>query len=248
MKKACLMITGQMRTYDKCFNNILQNLILSNDEYEFHVYILTEYYGKNGGTPKNSFINKSENITDFRDNITKTYGKYLRSLIIESETNKIDYPDYLNKYGPWIALYKNKVLYDSIENLNHYDIFIRMRPDIVLSNKINLQTLEEIDKNIHILCGINTRNNSWLHNRDWDHMCISSRQGIKLWCNYYKFLKQDLPYSFVNEIRFNNKGWWAKNVDKDKSIIATQLFFQYVLDNTFKLNFDALGVFTNPVR
>ena len=242
------MITGQMRTYDKCFNNILQNLILSNDEYEFHVYILTEYYGKNGGTPKNSFINKSENITDFRDNITKTYGKYLRDLIIESETNKIDYPHYLNKYGPWIVLYKNKVLYDSIKNLNEYDIFIRMRPDIVLSNKINLHALEEIDKNIHILCGINTRNNSWLHNRDWDHMCVSSKQGIKLWCDYYKFLKQEPPHSFVNEIRFNNKGWWAQNVDKDKSIIATQLFFQYVLDNTFKLNFDALGVFTNPVR
>ena len=35
MKKACLMITGQMRTYEKCFNNILENLILSNSDYEF---------------------------------------------------------------------------------------------------------------------------------------------------------------------------------------------------------------------
>lgn len=248
MKKVCLMITGQMRTYEKCFNNILENLILSNIDYEFHIYILTEYYGKNGGTPKNRYINQSENIDVFKYNIEKTYEKYLKSLVIESDSNKLDYPPYLNNYGPWLCLYKNKILYDSIINLNDYDIFIRIRPDVKLSNKINLQLLSDNDKTIHIVCGVNTRTNAWLHNRDWDHMCISDKHGIKLWCEYYSFLKYEPPYIFTNKIRFNNKGFWCKNENKDKSVIATQLFFQYIIDNDFKLNFDALNTFTDPIR
>jgi hypothetical protein len=248
MKKACLMITGQMRTYEKCFNNILENLILSNNDYEFHIYILTEYYGKDGGTPINHFINKEDNIVDFKNNIEKIYGKYLKSLIIESDSNKINYPTYLNNYGPWICLYKNKMLYDSILNLNEYDIFIRTRPDIILSDIINLHLLTENYKNIYIISGIHCSHNRWLHNRDWDHMCISDKRGMKLWCEYYKFLQKEPPHIFTDEIRFNNLGYWINNENKDKSIISTQMFFQYILDNNYKLNFDALNIFTKPIR
>ena len=49
---------------------------------------------------------------------------------------------------------KNKFLYDSIVDLNNYDIFIRIRPDVKLSNKINLQLLNDNDKTIHIVCSI----------------------------------------------------------------------------------------------
>ena len=248
MEKVCLMITGQMRTYEKCFNNILENLILSNSDYEFHIYILTEYYGKNGGTPKNRYINQTENIDEFENNIKKTYGKYIKSLVIENDSNKIVYPSYLNNYGPWVALYKNKTLYEmTIENINNYDIFIRMRPDVVLTNKINLQLLNN-NNNIHIISGNLTRTNSWLHNRDWDHMCISDKQGMKLWCEYYNFLKYEPPYTFTTEIRFNNNGFWRNTESTDKSIIATQLFFQYIVENNFKLNFDTLNIFTTPIR
>jgi len=247
MKKVCLMITGQLRTYVKCFNNILENIILSNSDCEFHIYILTEYYGKNGGTPKNRYINQAENIDVFKDNIEKTYGKYLKSLIIESDSNKLDYPSYLNNYGPWVSLYKNKILYNSISNLNEYDIFIRMRPDIVLTDRVNLQLLNN-SNNIHIICSNDTRVNSWLHNRDWDHMSISNKEGMEIWCDYYKFLQIEPPQIFENEIRFNNKGYWIKNENKDKSIITTQLFFQHIVDNNFKLIFDTLNIFTKVIR
>ena len=243
------MITGQMRTYDKCFNNILENVILTNSNYEFHIHILTEYYGINGGTPKNKFTNKDKNIIDFQNNIKKIYGKYLKNIIIENDKNNIDYPSYLNNYGPWLCLYKNKILYNNISNLNEYDIFIRMRPDVKLTNKINLKLLN-FDKTIHIICGVQTRNNCWLHNRDWDHMCISDKEGMKLWCEYPNFLKHDYdpPYIFKNEVKFNNRGFWCKIENKDKSVIATQLFFKYLIDNNYKLNFDALNVYTNPIR
>ena len=112
----------------------------------------------------------------------------------------------------------------------------------------NLQLLNDNDKTIHIVCGVHTRTNSWLHNRDWDHMCISNKQGMKLWCEYYNFLKYEPPYTFTTEIRFNNNGFWRNTENNDKSIIATQLFFQYIVENNFKLNFDTLNIFTTLIR
>jgi len=246
MKKVCLMITGQMRTYEKCFNNILENLILSNNGYEFDIYILTEFYGKNGGTPKNKFINHTKDIIDFQNNIKNTYGHYLKSLIIESDSNKIDYPYYLNNYGPWLCLYKNKILYDSIECVSNYDVIIRMRPDVILSNKINLQSMTD-QNTIYIVCGLHTRNNSWLHNRDWDHMCISNNKGMKIWNKYYEYLQYESPQSFPDVVRFNNKGFWI-NETNDKSIIATQMLFKKMIIENYKLHFDANNVFTTPIR
>lgn len=246
MKKACLMITGQMRTYEKCFNNILQNLILQNGDYEFHIHILTEYYGNDSGTPKNNFKNKCRNIIEFENNIRQIYGKYLKSLIIESNSNKIDYPHYLNNYGPWLCLHKNAILYNSIENVSNNDVIIRMRPDIVLSNKINLQSVTD-QNTIYILSGLNTRNNSWLHNRDWDHMCISNNKGMKIWNTYCEYLKYEPPQSFPDEVRFNNKGFWI-NETNDKSIIATQMLFKKVIIENYKLHFDTNNVFTTPIR
>ena len=247
MKKVCLMITGQMRTYEECFNNILENLILSNNEYVFDIYILTEFYGKNGGTPKNKFINQTNGIIDFRNNINKIYGHYLKSLIVENDSNKIDYPEYLNNYGPWLCLYKNKKLLDSVQNFQDYDIFIRTRPDIIISDKINLNSLTEKNK-IYIVNGIQTRINSWLHNRDWDHMCISNLDGMRIWCDYYKFLEANPPQNFFDEIRFNNKGYWKKTELTDKSIVATQLFFRNVIEEKYSLNFDTNNVFTILMR
>lgn len=247
MKKVCLMITGQMRTYEKCFNNILENLILSNNEYEFDIYILTEFYGKNGGTPKNKFINHTNDIIEFQNNIKNTYRHYLKSLIIENDSNKIDYPYYLNNYGPWLCLYKNKILYDSIECASNYDVIIRMRPDVILSNKMNLQSTTD-QNTIYIVCGLHTRNNSWLHNRDWDHMCISNNKGMKIWNKYYEYLQYEPPQSFPDEVRCNNKGFWIKNETNDKSIIATQMLLTNTIKEKYILHFDANNVFTIPIR
>jgi hypothetical protein len=242
------MITGQMRTYAKCFNDILKNLILSNSDYEFHIYILTEYYEDIGGTPKNPFRNDAQNIVNFQNDIKQTYGKYLKSLFIESDSNKINYPSYINNYGPYVCLYKNKVLYDSIKQLDSYDIFIRTRPDVTLSNEIKLHLVNNKSNTIHIVSGIYTRTNSWLHNRDWDHMCISNKDGMKLWCEYCTFLMYKPPYTFTNTIKFNNKGFWCNVETNDKSVIATQLFFQYIVNNKFELIFDSLSCFTTVIR
>lgn len=76
------------------------------------------------------------------------------------------------------------------------------------------------------------------------------------WFIYYRILLFNIKISyynistliFENEIRFNNKGYWVKNENKDKSIITTQLFFQHIVNNNFKLFFDSLNVFTKVIR
>lgn len=248
MKKACLMITGQMRTYYKCFTNQLEMIINENKhEYEFHIVIFTEYYGKNGGSQKNNFTNEENEYNKFKMNIEKIYGKYLKNLIIETFDNKINYPEYLNGYGPWIVLYRNKYLFDKINGINEYDIFIRLRPDIVLSNKISLNNIN-ISKKIVIICGQQRNDRRWLHNRDWDHMQISDKEGMKLWNNYYEFINNEEEI-FDNEIKFNNKGYWQFNKTNDKSIIATQLFMKYIKDNNYTLDFNEnLNCYTIPIR
>ena len=35
--------------------------------------------------------------------------KYLKNLIIESDSTNIDYPSYLNNYGPWMYLYQKQI-------------------------------------------------------------------------------------------------------------------------------------------
>jgi len=246
------MITGQMRTYEKCFSNILNNVIKCNqDEYHFDIYIQTEYYGSNGGTAKNKFTNTSQDVSQFKEEIQQVYGHYLKELIIENKDRPITYPTYLNNYGPWLCLYKNKILFDHINQLESkptYDMFIRMRPDIHLTNRLDLNSLNLTDNIIHIISGKNTRNHSWLHNRDWDHINISDFTGMELWCDYYKYLEINPPFIFDREIRFNNVGYWAKSENKDKSIITTQLFFKFIAENNYTLRFDSGSCFSVPIR
>lgn len=246
--KVCVMITGQMRSYKKAYPNILKNIINNNTEFEFDVYIHTEFRKNISGTIKNEYRNEEDTLTDFEDQIKCMYGEKIKFMSIESEVNKLSYPDYIDNYGPWICLYRNNVLFDKIKNKNQYRWFIRLRPDISLTHELDLKLLNNESKQIYIFSGNIIRHNSWLHNRDWDHLCISDYTGMKLWTDYYKFLESYPPVKFDFEVKFNNKGYWIKNELKDRSIICTQLFFKYLNDSDYNLCFDTLNVFTTVLR
>jgi hypothetical protein len=248
MKKICLLITGQMRTYYKCFDNIIKNLIEPNkDKYCFDIYILTEYFENHGGSAKNIFNNREKTYEEFKINIQDMYSPYLKKIFIETIYNKIHYPRYLNNYGPWMCLYRNDIALNIIDNIDNYDLFIRIRPDIVFSNSLLLDNVN-LNNNITIICSIQKNDKRWLHNRDWDHMHISDKKGMELWRDYYKFIDNN-EESFIQEIRFNNKGFWQFNKTNDKSIIATQLFMKFIKDNNYTLDFnESLNCYTNPIR
>jgi hypothetical protein len=231
------MITGQMRTFKECYDNIYNNIINFNQGYYFDIYILTEYFGLDGGSIKNNYKNDEKNIDDFKNSIKKIYGNYLKDLIIEEDNSH--YPKYLDNFAPWLCLFKNKQLFNSINK--DYDIYIRIRPDIYLTNYLDLKLFKL--NTIQIITSNHIRP-CWLHNRDWDHMCISDKKGMEIWCEYYSFLSNYPPMLFNQEIRFNNVGNWIFNEKQDRSVISTQLFLKYVINNNYNLEFDAFNCFT----
>ena len=173
MFSGCIIITGQMRSYSECVKNIHENLIYYNKGYSFDVYIHTEYLGEEGGSAKNKYTNKDKTYTEFKSNILSKYDN-IKKLIIKTDTN---YPEFTNNYGPYINLYRNYDIMKIFEK--DYDVYIRIRPDIILTNPIKIINLDLKGK-IHIICSKNCNNGRWLHSRDWDHMVICNKTGYEL--------------------------------------------------------------------
>jgi hypothetical protein len=241
--KIALMLTGQMRTFEKCYKNVLENVIKSNKDMEFDIYICTEYMGKDGGSKKNKFIEQSCDEDEFRKKVESIYSGYMKYLFIETKKNKIEYPKYTRGYGPYIALYRNKFLFEKIEE--KYDYYLRMRPDIHFTSEVKINVDENI---IGLFCGKQTRNNSWFHNRDWDHACISDYNGMKYWCEYERFLESNRKIYDRNINLCGAKGYWSKNSNNDISISTTQDFVEYLMTTKYRLVFDYMNVYTIPIR
>ena len=239
-KKACLMFTGQIRTFKKCIENIFENLMNCNDEYNFDVYFLLDDISKSS---KYKYVEVSKNL---ETDIMNSFHKYNKCINIKIFIQDINYPDYCS-IGPYYALYKNEMLINKIKQLtdiNNYDIFIRMRPDVIFSKPLYLNMLE-LNNKIHIINSL-SKINCYCHNRDWDYMCVSDLKGMESWCKYHIFLKT-FKKSFPNIIKFNNKSYWEKTTN-NINVSATQQLFEYVLNNNYELIFDSGNTFLTIVR
>lgn len=235
MKKACIMFTGQLRTFDLCYMNILENIINPNiDNISFDIYILADYLSKD--------------ISTFTQDISNKYSLNSVNLVYTEDSSNIVYPDFLKDMtGPCMCLFKNKVLFDRIYNNNEYDIFIRLRPDIKLTNIINLNNID-INRKINIISSITTRQDcpcilgdAHIHDRDWDYMLITDTEGMKLWCDFFNFLEQNYEYDFSEEIKFNNNGYWVKDLNNynNKYVIPIQAFFKNIKTHNYNVEFDS---------
>ena len=145
-KKACLMFTGQIRTFDKCIENIFEKLINCNNEYNFDIYFLLD---KISYSDKHKYVEVSKNL---ETDIMNSFHKYNKCINIKIFIQDINYPDYCS-IGSYYALYKTEMLINKIKQLtdiNNYDIFIRMRPDVIFSKPLYLNMLE-LNNKIHIL-------------------------------------------------------------------------------------------------
>lgn len=232
--KCAILITGQMRTYEQCFNS-LQEHILSNN-YEFHIFIFTEFYSKD--------INK------FREKITNVYGNNLKKLYIESTSNKIDYPEHIivntdiSKKNQYKCQYRNYYITELIKkdniNLSNFDLIIRMRPDIIFTQKINLDNY--INKeDIFLVTRVNSGgNNIWIHNRDWDYCCLGNYNSINNWVQEWKVIKKlydetkfnnrlfnNFEYKVEKKCNFNNQGYWEESTQIVNKAIG-ELYLNYL--------------------
>ena len=234
------MFTGQIRTFKKCIENIFENLMNCNDEYNFDVYFLLDDISKSS---KYKYVEVSKNL---ETDIMNSFHKYNKCINIKIFIQDINYPDYCS-IGSYYALYKTEMLINKIKQLtdiNNYDIFIRMRPDVIFSKPLYLNMLE-LNNKIHIINSL-SKINCYCHNRDWDYMCVSDLKGMESWCKYHIFLKT-FKKSFPNIIKFNNKSYWEKTTN-NINVSATQQLFEYVLNNNYELIFDSGNTFLTIVR
>lgn len=116
------------------------------------------------------YVEESRNL---ETNIINSFHNYSKSINIKIFIQDINYPDYCID-GPYYVLYKNEMLINKIKDLtsiNNYNIFIRMRPDVIFSKPLYLNMLE-LNNKIYIINSL-SKINCYCHNRDWDYICVS---------------------------------------------------------------------------
>ena len=252
--KCAILITGQLRTFDKCFKNLQEN-ILSN-YYVFDIYIFTDFYNTQGY--KNMY--NVNNIEEFKEKIHKVYGDSLKKLYIESENNTIHFPEHINinkdprKRNQYKCQYRNYLITTFLQNDNvnlcDYDIIIRMRPDIEFTKKIQLDQYYNKD-DLYIVTRVNSGgNNVWVHNRDWDYCCIGNYRSIMNWVQEWKIIKKlyeetkfddrlfnDFEYKVTKKCNFNNQGYWEESTKEVNKAIG-QLYLNYLSSVNQNVIFD----------
>lgn len=163
--KIALCMSGHMRTWEKCYDNLKKNIL---SKYEVDIFISTwnviDYQGNID----------DENIVNL-DDISKIYGSSLKECEIENYQEVLPF---LSEHASNITanigvgcqpircismFYKNYKSINMIRNLD-YDIVIKTRPDLVYFGDIVLEDINSI--NIPIEQPIN---NGKIYNDDIDY-------------------------------------------------------------------------------
>ena len=150
--KGALLISGQLRTFDKCFSNIYDNVILPND---FDVFLFIDsrsedipehifnIINKNSCIKKVEFMNSSDN-REFSVELENIMNKKsLVDLIIKDNCNISSIQYYLRnggsilEYYQFLKCYKIMEEYEKIENIN-YGFVMRGRFDMAFSEKFDI--------------------------------------------------------------------------------------------------------------
>ena len=217
--KILLGIVGQYRTFEKTYQNIYEMLIDNNPEHSFDIIINTDFNNKNISTTnkKNlNIINYSKEELIKRLNFC--YGKNLIDVI--------NY-EHLDENTGATMLFRKRISIICNDLNNNYDLYIFLRFDIILKNKINIE--KYYNNSFNFICGDKTNNNRKDHNRDWDFCIIFNKVEYFNYFNFYKnskyisiedinmvelikFLKKaNLKSKYIDLINTENIDSWVKN-------------------------------------
>lgn len=172
MKTIGICVTGLVRTWDSCYKNLLKNLILNNQEYEFY---LIGYIGEIGNveefSKKYKFNKLKPSINHELPNLEYQKNNY---------THNLGSNQYINAFHQLIGLKEANNLLDEFEKENGIvlDYIIRTRTDLDILSPIKLP---QPNKNtIYIPNG-----------HDWygynDRFAYGNRDDLKLYLNRYDF-------------------------------------------------------------
>ena len=150
-----MLISGHMRTYKKCYNKQLKNLIESNNPDIFIYTSTTDSLRHEKGNSRINSVRLLELIeTDenYKKDILDIYGDRVKDIFLEKEKEEIlkakPFDENYNKSDIWqwhrkaqfeklYKCYKMMEKYSEINNIK-YDVVIRCRPDIIFKRDIDI--------------------------------------------------------------------------------------------------------------
>jgi hypothetical protein len=171
--KCLLAISGQYRTFEKTHQNILDNVINCNPDYEFEIILNTDLENRNIFTYDGKFNFTGENFErkELESRLENCYGKYLKHIIyynIIEEDRSIP--------GSELFFKRNSLVINYIEKNNlSYDRIICIRFDIEISLPVNLN----IKNKLIFICGEQRNTHRIDHVSDWD-LCFLTDDIITL--------------------------------------------------------------------
>ncbi|CAH7462073.1 hypothetical protein VCHA38P217_60039 [Vibrio chagasii] len=137
-KKVAILLYGHMRTYQKCYSSLLDNL----DCNEIDIYIHT--WNKKQRTTLSFYdVKENSNLEMSKDEIIKCYKP--KSLVVENELaideEKCSHTGFSLKglYSMHYSL--SRVTQQVINSGSSYDAYIITRPDVILKSKLNITSL-----------------------------------------------------------------------------------------------------------
>lgn len=195
--KIAILLPGQTRTYNKCYQNFLKHF----ENYECDIY--SSVWDIQGKVKKKNYDDKignkyfsdeptSEIVEDlrmmynFKSFEIESYDGWLESNLKHIEKFKENHPSVNRSMltnGIFAQYYKIKKTFDMIKNPNQYDIIVKYRYDIV-SDEIDLV------QNNKLNCGKLTDLN---FPTDW-YFYGNPNVMLKA-CNMYEWLEELQPYN-----------------------------------------------------
>ena len=187
-KRVLIGLFGLSRTFKTTSDLLFERIIKPNSDFEFDIVINTDFESNTltanrpdniGSTSKYKY----ENEDKLREELTESYNRngQLKDIIIyNKESNFIVFP--------WGVVYKRiqQILKNRFENNDKYDIYIMLRLDIIISNVLNLN---EINNEFVFISGSFTRT-GYLHDRDVDGALYGSYAPFMYWIystvNYFE--------------------------------------------------------------
>jgi len=234
-KKVAIIFFGLTRTLEKTIDSIKENLFtpLNENSIDYDIFIHTyKIFGSYNNIWRNEYTNCYKN-----EDIEKLLNpKYFIFDNQETVINSIDFNDYYSNLGCWtgmsedmtkyliknmcLALYSKKQIISVFEkNKQEYDYAIIIRPDILISNKININDFNELNDNNIII-----PEKDWFHGCN-DRVCIG-KPDIIISCG--KLFDELMAYSQQKSI-ISERYFLDKLTEKSIDIIKKNIEYTNLL-------------------
>lgn len=194
-KSVAILCSGRTECYEQVYDRNISNVLepLKNAGYEVNLF--GSFWDEDNSE---KFIQayesdfktfEVETLTKYTGGVIKNFNEYNHLITVYD----VGYQSALTNTMYW--LYKlNRTYglvkqYESINNMS-YDYYIRIRPDITLSSKLDVDLMERLTDNsiiLHVDHVVNINGSIQGYREGWidDNFCIAKKQPFDMYCGIY---------------------------------------------------------------